>query len=86
MGMNSGKFEVRKTAPTSKFREVPVGKRMMPAPENLSGTFQGAIATWKSQAYQSIRPSRSVVGRTHGLALHERGSQGFKPCLIRALR
>ena len=45
LAMNSGKPDSKKRAPTSKFREVPVGKRMMPAPEILSGTFQYKTAT-----------------------------------------
>lgn len=47
LSMKSGKLDSRKRAPTSKFREVPVGNRMIPAPRGiLFGTFQGAIATY----------------------------------------
>lgn len=46
--MKSGNFVCKKRAPTSKFREVPVGKRMMPPPTNFSGTFHGAIATYSN--------------------------------------
>ena len=52
--MKSGKLEFRKIAPTSMLREESVGNRTMPAPEILSGTFQGAIATCR---YVSFVPS-----------------------------
>lgn len=44
--MNSGKVVSGKSAPTSKFRELPVGKIMMPAPaESGPSVFQGKTAT-----------------------------------------
>ena len=45
LAMNSGKLDSKKMAPTSKFRELPVGKRMMPAPGIVPGVFQGKTAT-----------------------------------------
>ncbi len=60
--MKSGKFELRKRAPTRMFREVQEGNRMMPAPVILSGTFQGAIATYNVPIpARAASPAQSTV-------------------------
>ena len=61
--MKSGKFELRKRAPTRMFREVPVGNRIIPAPVILSGTFQGAIATYNVPIpARAVTPTQGAVG------------------------
>ena len=45
LAMNSGKPDSKKRAPTSKFRELPVGNRTIPAPVIVPAVFQGNTAT-----------------------------------------
>ena len=64
--MKSGKLDCRNIAPTSRFREVPVGNRMMPAPRILSGTFHGAIATYSyaQKTPRSAQLSKPIASKT----------------------
>ena len=75
--IKSGKLDWRKRAPTSKFREVPVGNSRIPAPESLSDVFQGAMATCR---FFFLRVQPLLVGTkdkgnlkdaTYPLVLHQ---------------